>query len=62
MPCAVLLEEFAVDAGLVVVALEVGLGDERDEVLVARHVAREHDQVVGRLSPRSRLWRLPGAT
>ncbi len=43
----VLLEEFAVHAGLVVVALEVGLGDEREEVLVAGLVAGEEDEVVG---------------
>ena len=44
----VLLQQLAVDARLVVEALQVRLRDERDKVLVALHIAREHDQVVGR--------------
>ena len=36
-----------VDAGLVVVALEVGVGDQAAEVLVALPVLREEDQVEG---------------
>ncbi len=45
----VLREELAVDARLVVEALEVRLRDELDEILVARAVAHEDRQVVGAL-------------
>ena len=43
----VFFDEFAVDAGFVVVAFEVGPGDEGDEVFVSGHVPGEHDEVVG---------------
>ena len=38
-----------VDARLVVEALDVGLGRELDEVVIAVHVLGQHDQVVGAL-------------
>ena len=44
---AVLGEVLAVDARLVVVAVDVGVGDEPAQVLVAGHVLREEDQVEG---------------
>ena len=46
---AVLLQELAVDAGLVVVALELGLGGEVEEVAVAGLVLGEQGEVVGLL-------------
>jgi hypothetical protein len=44
-PVGVLGQQLAVDAGLVVVALEVGLGDELHQVGVARRGAGEHRAV-----------------
>ena len=44
---AVLREVLAVDARLVVVAVDVGVGDEPAQVPVAGHVRREQDQVEG---------------
>ena len=46
-PLAVLGEVLAVDARLVVVAVDVGVGDQPAQVLVAGHVGREQDQVEG---------------
>src|SRR5262245_33727625 len=46
-----LSEQVLVDARLVVEALEVRLGDELDEVLVAGEIADEDRQVVGALVP-----------
>ena len=43
----VLREQLAIDAGLVVVALEVRGADQLDEVAIAGVVACEQDQVVG---------------
>ena len=40
-------EVLAVDPGLVVVAVDVGVGDEAAEVLVAGPVLRQQDQVEG---------------
>jgi hypothetical protein len=45
-PGAVRFEELAVDARLVVIALQVRLCDERDEVPVSLEVPGEHDEVV----------------
>ena len=44
---AVLREVLAVDARLVVVAVDVGVGDQPAQVLVAGHVRRQQDQVEG---------------
>ena len=46
-PRAVLGEVVAVDARLVVVAVDVGVGDDAAQVLVARPVLRQQDQVEG---------------
>src|ERR1019366_2864466 len=46
-PLGVLREQLAVDAGLVVIALEVRGADQLDEVAIAGVVAREQDEVVG---------------
>ena len=60
---AVLAEQLAVHAGLVVVALEVRLGDELEQVAIALLVPGEHRQVVGRLLLRARAsGGCPGAT
>ena len=48
-PLVVLLEEAVVDAGVVVEAVDVRLGDEAHEVVVAREVLREQDQMVALL-------------
>ena len=45
----VLFEQVVVDAGVVVEAVDVGLGDEAHEVVVAREVLGEQDQVVALL-------------
>ncbi len=45
----VLFEQVVVDARVVVEAVDVGLGDEANEVVVAGEVLREEDQVVAAL-------------
>ena len=44
---AVLGEVLSVDAGLVVVAVDVGVGDQPAQVLVAGHVGRQQEEVEG---------------
>ena len=64
-PLGVLGQQLLVHPRLVVEALEVGLGDELDEVGVARLVADEHGDVVRALVAAvlaRRSKRLPGAT
>ena len=46
----VLLKQVVVDARVVVEAVDVGLGDEAHEVVVAREVLREEDQVMAPLA------------
>ena len=48
-PLMVLFEQVVVDARVVVEAVDVGLGDEAHEVVVAGEVLREEDQVVAPL-------------
>ena len=52
----VLLQQLLVDTGAIVVAIDPGAGDHLDEVLVAREVLGQQDEV-----PATIIYRLGGA-